>query len=178
MHHYAITHELKKIAQLAIILLPIIAKFVRLKTKAEPHHMHQKCVTEIPLKPWPALLNHIQRGCVIYMFEVKKNSKQPLTEQIYNQISDSIESNLLVAGTKLPSVRALSNKLGVSTYTISSVYESLVAQNKIEAKKGCGYFILPNRSCTSSHDNYPKDPLVEIDLYNHQISSGYLPLSG
>jgi len=137
--------------------------------------MHQKCVTEIPLKPWPALLNHIQRGCVIYMFEVKKNSKQPLTEQIYNQISDSIESNLLVAGTKLPSVRALSNKLGVSTYTISSVYESLVAQNKIEAKKGCGYFILPNRSCTSSHDNYPKDPLVEIDLYSHQISSGYLP---
>src|SRR5476651_1419484 len=88
------------------------------------------------------------------MFQIDRNSKTLLVDQIRNAIIARIESFQWVQGGRLPSVRALAKQLGVSIFTVSSAYEDLVAQHIIESRPGAGYFIL---ACHSV------GPLKDID---------------
>jgi len=120
------------------------------------------------------------------MFQIDRNSKTLLVDQIKNAIIARIESFQWVQGGRLPSVRALARQLGVSIFTVSSAYDDLVAQHIIEPRPGAGYFIL---ACN------PVGPLKDTDTlvppsgehsgflfraldptqYDIPVSSGYLP---
>ena len=45
--------------------------------------------------------------------------------QLHTQIQEAVKSGELAAGTKLPTVRALAEQLGVAPYTIARVYRQL-----------------------------------------------------
>lgn len=74
-------------------------------------------------------------------WELNRASEIPLTKQIYQAIADKILSNLIAAGTLLPSVRNLSKELKVSTDTVIQAYRDLEKDNFITRIQGKGTFV-------------------------------------
>ena len=66
------------------------------------------------------------------MFTVDHASAVTLYEQLHAQIIGQIESGELIAGTKLPTVRALATELDVAPYTVARVYRFLEADGFVE----------------------------------------------
>ena len=62
----------------------------------------------------------------------------PIYEQIESQLRDFILAGALSAGTKLPSVRALSGYLGCSVLTTRRAYEDLEREGFILTRQGIG----------------------------------------
>jgi len=58
--------------------------------------------------------------------------------QIYNFLRQAIVQGEMLAGTALPSTRALARRLGVSRNTVVSAYEALMTQGFLEGKIGSG----------------------------------------
>jgi len=59
-------------------------------------------------------------------------SKVTLYEQLHSLIIGQIESGELIAGTKLPTVRALATDLDVAPYTVARVYRALESDGFVE----------------------------------------------
>ncbi|HEY3531373.1 MAG TPA: GntR family transcriptional regulator [Nocardioides sp.] len=56
---------------------------------------------------------------------VEAAGAHPPYEQIRTQIADRVDAGDLAAGTRLPSVRALADALGVATNTVARAYREL-----------------------------------------------------
>lgn len=80
------------------------------------------------------------------MFSVVRKSPIPLGDQLVERVAGLIESGRLPEGSRLPSVRQLARRVGVSVYTVTSAFERLSAKGLIDARAGAGYFVAPNRS--------------------------------
>jgi len=65
------------------------------------------------------------RGILIMQFEIQRNARISLFKQIYQSFVDRIRSGLLEEGLQFPSVRELSNELGVSLVTVVKKYQQL-----------------------------------------------------
>ncbi|MDT3700985.1 MAG: PLP-dependent aminotransferase family protein [Thermincola sp.] len=85
------------------------------------------------------------------MFLLDINSSKSLYIQLYHQIKDQIAAGDLQAKSKLPSVRQLSNILGVSVNTVENAYRQLLAEGYIESRPRSGYFVV-----TPYNDNISK----------------------
>ncbi|MHC8336763.1 aminotransferase-like domain-containing protein [Pseudomonas sp. HLT2-19-2] len=120
------------------------------------------------------------------MFEIDRNSKMLLVDQIQSEIIGRIESFQWIQGSRLPSIRALSKQLGVSIFTVSSAYEDLVAQQVIESRPGAGYYILASALSGASKDldkiSAPSSlhagflyRALDPCQYDIPVSSGYFP---
>ncbi len=72
---------------------------------------------------------------------VDKSKKASLYSQIYFSVRNSIENGSLKKGTKLPSIRRLSNDLGVSKTTVTEAYEQLCAEGYIASRPQSGYYV-------------------------------------
>lgn len=70
-----------------------------------------------------------------------KSSKTPMYRQIYISVRNAVENGSLKKGTKLPSIRKLSESLGVSKTTVTSAYEQLCAEGYIKNKPQSGYYV-------------------------------------
>ena len=102
--------------------------------------------------------------------ELNRQSKIPLSRQIYQSISDRISSGLIVKGSKLPSVRDLSKALKVSLVTVWKSYSMLQKDNIITTITGKGSY---------AKDNNPIDIFYCADdstsLAWQQTINDYLP---
>ena len=56
-------------------------------------------------------------------------------------IRDRVASRALARGARLPSVRELAGKLGVSKSTVVEAYERLAAEGAVVARRGAGFFV-------------------------------------
>jgi DNA-binding transcriptional regulator YhcF (GntR family) len=65
----------------------------------------------------------------------------PIPEQIAAQIDLKILSGELLAGARLPSVRALARRLRVHPNTASAAYRLLEEQSRLEVLRGSGVFV-------------------------------------
>lgn len=72
---------------------------------------------------------------------IKNGSPVPIYEQIKNAIRDEILSEKLLAGEKLPSVRAMARELGISILTVKKAYDELESEGFIESRQGLGTFV-------------------------------------
>lgn len=72
---------------------------------------------------------------------IDKSAKIPLYRQIYKSVRNSIENGSLKKGSKLPSIRRLSDDLNVSKTTITGAYEQLCAEGYIRNKPQSGYYV-------------------------------------
>ncbi|RPI15906.1 MAG: PLP-dependent aminotransferase family protein [Ignavibacteriae bacterium] len=70
------------------------------------------------------------------LLNLKPDSAVPLFRQIVTQIKELIENDVVKPGSKLPSTRSLSEKLGVNRSTIYKAYEELWALGYIESRPG------------------------------------------
>lgn len=65
-----------------------------------------------------------------------------LVRQIEANIKKLIMSRALPPGYRLPSIRRMARDCSVSTYTVVTAYDRLVATNFIRASPGAGYFVV------------------------------------
>lgn len=72
-----------------------------------------------------------------------KCSRVPMIRQAYGQIRQLILNGELPAGTRLPSSRELSERLGVSRNVILEAYDLLYAEGFTESKTGSGTYVAP-----------------------------------
>jgi DNA-binding transcriptional MocR family regulator len=68
-------------------------------------------------------------------FERKDQPNITLVDQVKSVINDKIARRQFVAGDKLPSIRAIAQKMGVSKSTVVDAYDGLVAQGVIRSRK-------------------------------------------
>jgi DNA-binding transcriptional MocR family regulator len=90
------------------------------------------------------------------------NPSDPLTrvELISASLRSHIRSARLSAGERLPSVRTLARSRGVSAFTAARVYELLVAEGLIEARRGSGYFVARG-AAAGARTRAALEPLVD-----------------
>ncbi|MFC0525324.1 GntR family transcriptional regulator [Pontibacillus salicampi] len=77
---------------------------------------------------------------------ISNHSKQPIYEQIYNQIKEQVLSGELDAGYSLPSMRQLAKELNVSLITSKRAYEELEKNGFIYSVVGKGSFVADQNS--------------------------------
>ncbi len=75
------------------------------------------------------------------MFQVVRNSRKPLGDQLFEEVSRLIESGRLPEGFRLPSVRQLARRANVSPYTVTNAFQRLSAKGLVQARAGSGYFV-------------------------------------
>ena len=72
---------------------------------------------------------------------IDKKEKAPLYRQIYLSVRRSIENGSLKKGTKMPSIRRLSEDLSVSKTTVTGAYEQLCVEGYIKNVPQSGYYV-------------------------------------
>jgi DNA-binding transcriptional MocR family regulator len=87
-----------------------------------------------------------------------------LTSQVMATIRQRIANRSLLAGAKLPSIRALARNLTVSNSTVVEAYERLVAEGLILSRPGSGFYVASQTAPLSLSEIGPKrdraiDPL-------------------
>ena len=70
-----------------------------------------------------------------------RNGGTPLAEQLARRFAERIGQGLLLAGSRLPSVRDCAAQHGVSPYTVVAAYDQLLARGLLEARKQRGFFV-------------------------------------
>lgn len=100
--------------------------------------------------------------------KIDKNSDIPLYIQVYKNIKNMIENNELKEGDKLPSIRSMSNKLGVNNITIVNAYKLLEQDRYVYSIKGSGTYV---RKAYNLDLPYMEDGDIEL------MVGGILPIS-
>ena len=72
---------------------------------------------------------------------INNKSKQPIYEQIKNQIKEGIIKNNIDEKTPLPSIRKLSKDIETSVMTVKKAYDNLEEEGLIVTVHGKGSFI-------------------------------------
>lgn len=72
---------------------------------------------------------------------VDAESAVPVYEQIKNEVRFAIASGRLRSGDRLPSVRELSDRLGVNANTVSKGYRDLEVMGLLYTRRGMGVFV-------------------------------------
>ena len=80
------------------------------------------------------------------ILDTDNSNRQFLYEQLYSAIRDDILNGGIKAGEKLPSLRTLSNELGISLTTIEQAYSQLMVEGYIESRPQSGYYTKSIRS--------------------------------
>jgi len=70
-----------------------------------------------------------------------RDASQPLYRQIASQIRQQIRDGRLPVGTKLPAIRPMADKLGVTRLTVQTAYDELRSQGWIQTVVGKGTFV-------------------------------------
>ena len=68
------------------------------------------------------------------MLQIDKVSKKPYYVQVYEYFKAEIESGRMRAGTKLPSIRALAMRVGISKLTVERAYFQLSNEGYIQGR--------------------------------------------
>ncbi|MFO0690826.1 MAG: PLP-dependent aminotransferase family protein [Myxococcota bacterium] len=69
-----------------------------------------------------------------------------LHDQIYRALREAILAGRAVAGTRLPTTRALADELGLSRNTVVAAFEALRAEGYVAARVGAGTWVAPQVS--------------------------------
>ncbi|MDU1442381.1 MAG: GntR family transcriptional regulator [Clostridium cochlearium] len=72
---------------------------------------------------------------------ISNSSKEPIYQQIVNQIKNLILSEKLKEGEILPSIRKLAKELSISVITTKRAYDELEKEGFIETTPGKGSFV-------------------------------------
>lgn len=86
-----------------------------------------------------------------------RNGPEPLWRQIYRQVRERVEANLLPPGARLPPERLLAARLGVNRATVVEAYRELAADGLVAARVGSGTRVLPRGAATGA-DARPRAP--------------------
>lgn len=75
------------------------------------------------------------------MLAVDKQSSDYLYRQVIDLITDNIETGALRPGDRLPSLRRMSARIGVSVPTVRQAYIELERQRRVESRPQSGFYV-------------------------------------
>ncbi|MBQ8825282.1 MAG: GntR family transcriptional regulator [Ruminococcus sp.] len=75
------------------------------------------------------------------MFQIDPLSRQPVYEQIMNQVEKFILNGILTPGSQIPSVRSISIEHSINPRTILKAYTELDGKGLLRAVPGKGYYV-------------------------------------
>ena len=78
-------------------------------------------------------------------FHRSPDDPSSLREQLVRFFRKGVADGTLQGGIRLPASRVLAQELGLSRITVSSVYEQLVAEGFLEARRGAGTYVATRR---------------------------------
>ena len=80
-------------------------------------------------------------GALLQSLEIDRQSRRPLSTQLYVGLRDIILTGGIASGKRLPATRTLARDLGLSRTIVVDVFERLIAEELIEAHVGAGTFV-------------------------------------
>lgn len=106
------------------------------------------------------------------LFEIDPFGKEPIYKQLRDQIILGIAKNNLSTGTLLPSVRQLSDELGVNPMTVSKAYNLLKEEGYLNTDRRNGTIVMDPQKFTSEKEAnyYHQLSLLLAEGYLHQQS--------
>lgn len=114
---------------------------------------------------------------------IDKNEKAPLYRQIYLSVRRSIENGSLKKGTKMPSIRRLSEDLSVSKTTVTGAYEQLCVEGYIKNIPQSGYYVeaefnrKPKSFESENSDKREQNRFYEYDFSGKSIDEKIINLT-
>ncbi|WP_345994022.1 PLP-dependent aminotransferase family protein [Sulfurimonas sp. HSL-1716] len=114
------------------------------------------------------------------MYNLDTSAKTPLHIQLYEAIKYDITTNLAV-GSKLPSIRKVSQEYKISKNTVESAYNQLYAEGYIESRPKSGYFVadadfLPLSNHSSMLKESTTPPVYRYDFHPARLDKDLFPL--
>jgi len=116
-----------------------------------------------------------QRKSKDLLLRLEADSSTPSYQQIYEQIVDSIKSEVLVEGDKLPSTRKLAEALGTSHITTERAYQQLTVEGFVRSVPRSGYIVQGIDAeflCRDAPDNEPIVSAIMQDMANSAHTTG------
>lgn len=77
------------------------------------------------------------------LVRVDRDDPVPPFEQVRTQLAAAVAAGNLAPGTRLPSVRALADELGLAVNTVARVYKELEADGVVETRGRHGTVVRP-----------------------------------
>ena len=77
-------------------------------------------------------------------FSLEFNSGIPVYRQIINQVYALIAEGTVAEGDRLPTIRQLTETLGVNANTVAKAFRELELQGAIRCQRGSGAFVAPS----------------------------------
>lgn len=102
------------------------------------------------------------------LLSVSFENERPIYLQLKMQIIKGIASGQLKPGERLPSIRALSQELGINLHTVNKAYSQL---------RDCGYITVDRRNGAVVSLKTPKVPLSNIHERLEEAASEAICLS-
>lgn len=106
-------------------------------------------------------------------FPVKITPGAPIYEQIVFAAKRAIATGVLKSGDRFPSVRAMSDALGVNPNTVQKAVSELTTQGLLDVHPGRGCFIANRESSSKTAQRKALTPLIEqllVEARQHGLS--------
>lgn len=104
--------------------------------------------------------------------KVDRKSGEPLYVQVKRQIADAIDSGCLTAGSRVPSVRAISAATGISCGTVAKAVAELKHESFLQGRGRSGLAVTAPRHLTIGVTGKFRQPFFFGDAYYQGIMSG------
>lgn len=130
------------------------------------------------------LLGQKKVGKMVSCF-IEKGKKTPIYKQLYDFYREEIHNGNMKEGTKLPSVRSLSQSLCISKNTVNEAYQQLMAEGYIESRVKKGYWVVHNleflsnfkqREITGEVKDIPAAERLAINFQYGDIDLEHFPM--
>lgn len=95
------------------------------------------------------------------MFTINYQSREPIYEQLYNNVVRLIGMGVLTPHSKLPTVRAMAQQLGINPNTVSKAYQMLEQNGYTYSTVGKGSFVSDNATAISGKQEEARSALVK-----------------
>ena len=95
------------------------------------------------------------------MFTINYQSREPIYDQLYNNVVKLIGMDILHPHDKLPTVRAMAQQLGINPNTVSKSYQMLEQNGYIYSAVGKGSFVADNSAVINGKQEEAKKDLVK-----------------
>ena len=94
------------------------------------------------------------------MLQVSKSDSTFLYRQVIDLINENIDSGTLGPGDRLPSLRKMSRKAGVSIPTVRQAYVELERQRRVESRPQSGFYVrhIPSNDIVKPTPSFAGDP--------------------
>ncbi len=114
------------------------------------------------------------------MYVLNSESKIPLHIQLYEALKRDITTTLAI-GSKLPSIRQVSQEYKISKNTVESAYSQLYAEGYIESRPKSGYYVAQadyqfQTASNAKQNNEAAQSVYKYDFFPARLSKSSFPL--